>query len=278
MPTDVECAPYSTFCVIEVELPGQGAATPVAPPVDDGLVARVCTISRRGEVVPCHSELGWFDDQGECYWLLLDPQPPDGVYWEGHYPDGAMYDVTCTSRVPGASGGWTWRATSPPGAGNAPTPQQVAQRAIALMGLSGPAIRTTVPADGFGIVGVPVWLWTDVMPTTWGPTSATASIAGLSVTANAQARQIVWAMGDGLSETCRSPGTPYYTGGVTSPTCQHIYQQHSGGQPGQEFPVTATTTWDVTWSGGGASGSLSVTRTSATSVRIGEVQVLVTQE
>lgn len=85
-------------------------------------------------------------------------------------------------------------------------------------------------------------------------------------------------MGDGNSETCRNPGTAYYTGGITSPSCQHIYQESSGGQPGEAYPVTATTTCDVTWTGGGASGSLSVTRQATARVRIGEVQVLLTQE
>jgi hypothetical protein len=63
---------------------------------------------------------------------------------------------------------------------------------------------------------------------------------------------------------------------VISPTCQHIYDQPSGDQPNQAYTITATTTWHVTWTGGGASGDLTVTRASTGSVRIGEVQVLVT--
>ena len=38
----------------------------------------------------------------------------------------------------------------------------------------------------------------------------------------------------------------------------------------------ATATWEVTWTGGGTSGTLTVTRSSSTTVRIGELQVLVT--
>lgn len=125
---------------------------------------------------------------------------------------------------------------------------------------------------------MPVWLWTEVGASTWGPTSATASVPGLSVTATARARQIQWVMGDGRTETCAGPGTPYFTGGVTSPTCQHIYERPSASEPGGVFAITATTTWDVTWAGGGASGSLTTTRQSTASVRIDEVQVLVTQQ
>ena len=99
---------------------------------------------------------------------------------------------------------------------------------------------------------------------------------GLSVTATAKARQIVWDMGDGHTETCHNPGTPYYTGGVVSPTCQHIYVRSSADQPNLAYTITATTTWDVTWTGGGTSGSLTVTRVSTGHVRVGEVQVLIT--
>ena len=99
------------------------------------------------------------------------------------------------------------------------------------MQLAGPAIGMTPDPGRAGLVGVPVWLWTAVMPTTWGPNSATASVPGLSVTATAQASKIVWDMGDGIKVTCANPGTAYYTGGVESPTCEHIYRTSSAGQP-----------------------------------------------
>ncbi|WP_378101754.1 hypothetical protein [Cellulomonas sp. T2.31MG-18] len=221
---------------------------------------------------------GWWNDQDSCYWKLLDPQPADSVTWEGHYPNGAIWDVLCLPIVPGSSaGGWAWRASPPPGyGGTSVTPAQLAQQAISQMVLTGPQIRLSIPADKFATVGVPVWLWTDVTPTTWGPNTATASVPGLSVTATAQARQIVWDTGDGQSETCRNPGTAYYAGGVTSPTCQHVYQRSSADQPGLAYPIRATTTWDVTWTGGGTSGSLTLTRVSTGQIRVGEVQVLVT--
>jgi hypothetical protein len=179
--------------------------------------------------------------------------------------------------APGTNGGWTWLASPPDGFG-APsiTPGELAARAVNQMQLAGPAIGMTPDPGRAGLVGVPVWLWTAVTPTTWGPNSATASVPGLSVMATAQASKVVWDMGDGNKVTCANPGTAYYTGGVESPTCEHIYQTSSAAQPRGAYPVTATTTWQVTWAGGGASGSLTVTRTSATTVRIGELQVLVT--
>lgn len=278
-PSGVSCAPNTTFCVIEVEA--------LPPPPDPGtpagagdVVERHCLVSSTGREVPCSGPLGWFNDSDDCYWRRLEhPPPPSDVIWAGHPAGGAIYAVSCAATHPGGTDGWVWAPTDPPGyGGTGVTPQQLAQHAIARMQLTGPAIRMTIDGPEMGTVGVPVWLWTEVGPTTWGPNSATASVPGLAVTATAQARQIVWDMGDGRSETCRNPGTPYYVGGIVSPTCQHIYERSSAGQPGEAYPVTATTTWDVTWSGGGASGSLTVTRQSTASVRIGEVQVLVTQE
>jgi len=146
------------------------------------------------------------------------------------------------------------------------------------MRLDGPAIGMAPDASGTGLVGLPVWMWTEVRASTWGPTSATASIPGLSVTATARASKVEWDMGDGHTVTCTSPGTAYTkaAGDAQSPTCGHVYRRSSAGQPGDAYPVTATTTWTVSWSGGGQSGVLTVTRTSRTSVRIGKLQVLVT--
>ncbi|WP_315092729.1 hypothetical protein [uncultured Cellulomonas sp.] len=275
----VRCDPGKQFCVIEVEQPGNPGQP--SQPGDSGTGTRACVVSSTGASVPCsHDQFGWFNDGDDCYWKKLEHQPPGtDVIWGGHFPEGAVYSVACAATHPDGVDGWEWAPTDPPGyGGTTMTPAQLAQQALAQLALTGPAIRMTIEGDEHGLVGLPVWLWTEVGPTTWGPNSATAAVPGLSVTATAQARLIEWDMGDGRTETCKNPGTPYYTGGVTSPTCQHIYEQSSAGQPNEAFPVTATTTWDVTWTGGGASGALTVTRQSAASVRIGEMQVLITQE
>lgn len=281
----VSCPPQAHVCIVDVSTPGgPGNASGSGNAAAGGREGEdvPCVVAATGEQVPCHEPaFGWLDAADGCYYRIVEPPPPDGPYWEGHYPDGAIYLATCINGprgIPGSNGGWVWRAAPPAGSGPTITPAQLAQQAVEQLALTGPAIRMTIEGDEMGIVGIPLWLWTEVGPATWGPASATASVPGLSVTATATARQIVWEMGDGRSVTCRSPGTPYYTGGVTSPTCQHIYEQTSAGQPNEAFPVTATTTWDVAWAGGGDSGSLTVTRSSTSSVRIGEVQVLVTQE
>lgn len=86
-------------------------------------------------------------------------------------------------------------------------------------------------------------------------------------------------MGDGASVTCARPGTPYRSseGMADSPDCGRRYTSTSSGQPGERFPLTATSTWTVDWevTGGGAdSGEFTEIRTSTVGVRVGEVQVV----
>jgi hypothetical protein len=273
----VECPPTIISCEIEAETPGTpGNSGPKAPtqPVSDGQ-CRTAT----GNVVPCwNDEWGWFNASDSCYYKFREPQPPgtDPV-WEGNFPAGAVYDVSCADPLgaPGSNGGWTWLPGPPAGYGG--DPAQLADKAVERMALEGPTIRTPLDGAEIGTVGIPLWLWTEQGATTWGPTTATASVPGLSVTATAAARWIDWDLGDGSTMRCEGPGTPFIPGQVESPTCDHVYTVSSAGQPGDVYTVTGTTTWEVTWSGGGMSGVLQVTRSSSTTVPIGELQVLATQ-
>ncbi len=273
---NVICDLFQT-CWVDAETPGLPGTGDGSEDGDTGS-DRVCA-DLQGRVVPCYSDaFGWFNDADRCYYELVEPQPPaDALAWEGHYPDGSVWSASCVDIIPGSDGGWTWLPSPPSGYGDTGvTAAQLAQRAVNSMRLTGPAIGLSIESGDTGLVGVPLWLWTQVTPTTWGPNSATASVPGMSVTARAQATRIVWDMGDGHSVTCEGPGTEWTPGAVESPTCDHTYEMSSAGQPGDAYEVTATATWAVTWSGGGTSGSLTVTRTSTTSVRIGELQVLVT--
>jgi len=225
--------------------------------------------------------LGWYSAQDQCFWELADPQPPAGdPIWQGHEPgDGRVYVAACG--WPGATGfSEFWRATPPPGFGGLPTPEELAAQAAERLPIRGPVIGIAPDdnAGSAGLVGLPVWLWTAVTPATWGPASATAAVPGLSVTATAKAEKITWSMGDGNSVTCRNPGTEYKAtfGRAESPTCGYHrgYQLPSSTQSNGRYTVTGTTTWQVTWIGGGQSGDLTVTRTSTTTIAIEELQVV----
>ncbi|MGB8382237.1 MAG: hypothetical protein WCG47_13525 [Dermatophilaceae bacterium] len=126
-------------------------------------------------------------------------------------------------------------------------------------------------AGCMGAVGVPVWLWTQP----WVAQSATASAGGISVTVTAKVGGVTWSMGDGKRVVCGTPGTPFDVsmGVVPSPDCGYRYERTSAKQPGQKYAVTATASWIVVWSGA-YTANTTVTTSTATSLAIGEYQVL----
>lgn len=281
----VYCPPVGIVCYVGVEAPGNPGLQPPAPPpadpdpVTSASMTRICTVPGTKDTVPCsHPAFGWWSNSDGCYFERIEPPPPPtNPAWDGNYPNGAIYQATCFG-FSGTGGGWVWRATPPLGyGGSGVSVESLAAQAVERLPLSGPAIGLAPDPSKMGLVGLPVWMWTEVTPSTWGPVSATASVPGVSVTATAQALRIVWDMGDGHRVTCDGPGTPYdRDSGVTvSPTCGHLYERSSAGRPGDAYTVTATTTWQIRWAGGGSAGELTQTRASSVRVRIGELQVLV---
>lgn len=168
-------------------------------------------------------------------------------------------------------------APAAPAAPPPPSPAQVAQIARAQLTIPKPKIGSApcTAADCKGAVGVPVWLWTD--PGMFTPTSQTATVGPVSVTVTAVATGVTWDMGDGQTVTCDGPGTKYDTaeyGWADSPDCGYKYTQTSTDQPGGRYPLTATATWAIIFSGDFA-GTDTVATTSTTNVAIGEYQAIV---
>ncbi|MCB5910387.1 ATP/GTP-binding protein [Streptomyces pinistramenti] len=212
----------------------------------------------------------------------MDQQPPaNSRLWAGHKPgDGAVYSRTCAFDAASSAGGLGaatrtfWAAKSPPA--KAVDPAVLTQQAVDRMRLSGPEIGIVPKPGGSGLVGLPVWMWTAKTAEAYGPNSASATAGAVTVTATAKVSKIVWDMGDGHTVTCTTAGTPYKPsyGNKTSPDCGHHYRRSSKDEPGDKYPVTATSTWTIDWSGGGQSGQLTQTRRSRTQVTIGQLKVL----
>lgn len=222
-------------------------------------------------------------DYDPCTYNVLQPQPPAGdPKWAGHSPgEGAVYEKVCP-RPDGAFGGYRISYLfvpngDPPPVGVPIDPRVLAEQAIASMVMLAPEIRTAPPqGSDSGLVGLPVWLWTERGENVTGPVEASASAGGVTVVAVGEVAQIVWAMGDGQSVTCGA-GTPYPAGSDgESPDCGYTYQSASanhvaGGGP---WPITATSTWTITWSGGGESGTETLELTSTGELLIRELYVL----
>ncbi|MFG2299175.1 hypothetical protein [Streptomyces sp. NPDC048603] len=277
----VICPPRELDCDINAQDPRPGRpGTPGRPEKPGGDTPAACEID--GQEVPCSTpEMGRFNPADSCYWRLMNPPPalPPGFDtgappgWKPGDGGGALYLVTCP-RAGDVRGGIRWSATGPQGGGV--DVQALARQAMERLRLEGPDIGIAPRPEGKGLVGMPVYMWNKPGPTRTGPATASASAGSVTVTATARVRNVVWSMGDGTTVTCTAPGIPYRPefGKQKSPDCGHMYQRTSTDHPGGRYPVTATTTWDIEWSGAGQTGTLTTTRQSSTSLAIGELQVL----
>ncbi|NEK86883.1 ATP/GTP-binding protein [Blastococcus saxobsidens] len=254
-------------CLVEATSPGQAAdAAPVVDGVSSGGVQET-----GGEASP----------HNPCTYTVAQPQPaPTSHLWQGRSPaDGAMYVQVCP-RVDG-SGLTTMLVFVPngsaPPAGPPVDPRVLAEQAIASLVMRAPEIRMAPPPGSTsGLVGLPVWMWTERGEQFLGPTRQSVSAGGVTVAAVGQVSHVTWDMGDGTTVVCGA-GTPYAPGVQgESPDCGHVYAQTSsrhvaGGGP---WPITATSTWTVTWSGGGLSGTETLELSSSSELFVGELHVL----
>ncbi len=200
-------------------------------------------------------------------------QPPPG---QGQ--DGAWYLWRCSGN--GAMDAlyrppvWIPNGQRVPGVAG-PAPVELAALARKRLRLPEPAIAASPVGDQ--LVNLPTWLW---LGDDWAAVEATAAVPGVTVTARAVPVSVTWDMGDGTSVRCRGPGTPYRAGtdpAAASPDCGHTYRRSSAGMPGGAFSVTATVSWDVSWSGAGGGGVFpGITTTGNADFRVAESQALVT--
>jgi hypothetical protein len=215
-----------------------------------------------GEVVPCVTEDGWLGSDGCRYLRLDDVSPPAGA--EG---PGASYQPTCPDDPPGAQRAVVWLPDS-----QAPVLTMLVEVAVSRLAPPAPRIELSPPPPAPQLVRLPMWLWVD--EATWGQRQATASVPGLSVTATATPTVVLWSTGDGGSRTCQGPGTAWRPGmdpAAPSPTCGYTYTASSRDAPGGAYPLSATVTWEISWAGGGASGTVApLTTSSSTQVVVAE--------
>jgi len=201
--------------------------------------------------------------------------PPDG---STPMVGGSYYSCTVSNRG-GVLGTWFWSST-PPVVDNPAVVIQKVTQVVTQLHLTAPGIGMTpavtkTSADSVGLVGLPNWLWVqNASATTFGPATGSTTGSGMTVTVTAKTRKVTWDLGDGSSPiVCTTAGTAYDPsyGIRPSPDCGR-----SAGYTNQgTHTVTARALWDIHYTSTvGISGDLTMELTNASSVVIGEAQVL----
>ncbi|HKD97710.1 MAG TPA: hypothetical protein VKB69_08920 [Micromonosporaceae bacterium] len=257
------------------------AGVPAVPAAGSAVTITDGVCLYHGRSVPCHDPvLGWYNPADDCYWNRLAPQPPPGdPRWGAHAPGGGgrLYGVTCeTPYGPGAGAGAVsvrFAATRPLGYDPRPTAAQaIAVKAVLRLPLDAGTIHTAPAATPGtpGLVGLPTWLWTDLAPATWGPTTATVPVSGLRLAATWKALRVDWYMGDGTTVVCTSRGTPYPegAGNTSAPDCGYRYARAG------TYTVSATTWFVVTLTVLGVDVTAYAVRASTRTLTIDELQVV----
>ena len=240
-----------------------------------------------GVVHQCHdAQLGWFDNQDGCYYLLMTPQPAyDPTLWEGHpNGQGTIYQFMCPTGT-GTAGGWRWRATSPQPAATV-TPAQLAQQAFATLTMpkpvppSSPSGATLPDGRAYTVVQVPTWYWTT--PASYQPKTARAAAGPVWAQVRVTPVALTFAPGDtGSTVSCAGPGDVWTSqagpwahapGG-----CDYEYPQSSYGYPGGQLTATYGIVWRASWTGSGGTGGAfaDVTTTATTRFAVAEAQAVI---
>jgi hypothetical protein len=258
----VDCKQNPANCNVTVTTPagpGSPGTTSSTPCKDPG-----------GRVVPCFvAGKGWYGGGG-CWYQVATGNDLAVAVALGGTPTSpaAWYAGSCGDPATNF-----WPVTTFRVFGAGPGPELLAQEAVRNLRLPSPLIRVNPPTGTVQVLYVPTWLWVDA--STWGSHSATASAGGLSVTATAKPTKVVWSAGGGPSTTCTGPGTAWTAGtdpAKASPTCGLTYTAVPGGGTST---LRATVTWEISWAGGGATGTVpALTTTSAVDLQVQQAGAL----
>ena len=175
----------------------------------------------------------------ECRRLVDDPDPA--------VTTSCLYPVFPAGPDAPAGGG---------PAGPVVDPVEAARRAVATLSLTEPGLLLDPDPAGneWGATAVGFNMWFHAPDP--GVLRTSVTVDGLTVEITAVAGSLAVDTGDGRRQVCRRT-VPYRSPeGVNAPSpyCGHAWDRAG------EYTVTATRTWDITWSAGGRSGSDVVTR------------------
>lgn len=266
-----------------IEEHGEGHTRPVEPGKSDGKPAgpgkkRVCEAD--GVTLPCSTDLGVWVSHRQMWCTPIHPQPPKtDPIWAGHTdgvikrctrPEGIRFPDQAMSHL-----AWFPSNDAPP---PPPDPKQLAWKALATIHLQ-PITPGTTPTtleqnpNALGAVGMPLWLWPrNPTPNQTGPTTASATEQGHTVTITAKAQSITWNLGNNTPPiTCTTWKQPHKN---THPNTPVTCGAQTGYPKQGTYTITATTNWTIHWQGIGQHGTLHHTTTTQQTLKIGELQAL----
>lgn len=259
--------------------------------------AKSCSID--GEEIPCKEGDAHWQPGAQCYMKLAEEQdsPPsgqaktDGAWYTCQHVSVSEEGVGCVAaqsflgdlpddrQLCGSSIlSSEWSESPPPGVAQL-TPAQAAQRLVESFQLKGPDFTTSISKPESGAVGLPVWLWVpkeNQKALNWGPYKKSATLGGVTISAEARVSSVAYDMGDGTKETCLGAGHRYWpqTNLEESPNCGHRYEKMSPGEGKSPYQIEGRATWQVKWSGGGDSGQITTYTDSTRDGYVGEIQVV----
>lgn len=232
-----------------------------------------------------------------CSWL---PVQPDESHAVPSFPGADLASGRIEKKVCGApaedetglgSAVVDWRFVANVGGDRLPPPDPavLAQQAYEELRVPAPLVHVGPDRDEV-FVQIPAWLWVDDP----GILSATVSAGGVTVTAIASLTSTTWTLGEpgrnpaftgykpgpAVTVTCQGAGVPPSpdVDWKVEPECGHTFRwrslpERTGGTG--KWPITATTTWNVTWqSNTGQSGATTLTASSQDAVEVGEYRIL----
>lgn len=254
---------------------GEVEPAPGRAPGDQSSV-RVCLWE--GQAIECATPLGSWSSIAAAWCRVAPTQPPvTDPAWGGN-TEGAIY--LCTrpgfDLTPDPNLTYTRWLPAPPEAARV-DPREVALRILARLDLEAVELGMFPRGDSdvrLSFVGWNNWMWAESpSQRQWGPLSSSDSASGITVTLTAEVERVEWDMGDGTVVTCgkATPWSQARTQGgrnVASPDCGHVYERMG------TYTVTATSHWNVQWSGGGQSGSLPFSLSRSTDYLVGEYQAV----
>lgn len=264
-------------CVVEVREPGSesGASNGQQPTAETSM----CTTPSGGTTDCWQDGKRYFSGYGYCRPLAsgrsVDDWRADGDFFArvdvADTTDTSVAIYECDGALLAFEGG----DISPP------DPAVVARNAIARLQMRAIDIGIapqTLESDpeSLGVVGLPVWLWAETPEAaTTGPLTTSVTERGYSVSLAAELKHITWDLGDGSKPITCDTGEPFNpeTMDVLTPVECGLQE---GYQAEGEYTITATSVWEVNWQGIGQSGVIPFQLSTSGTVRVGEIQVVVT--